>query len=328
MPEESYSPPYTVTKEIVNLISEISEMLGEITAKNENIPSPRLRRDNNIKTIQASLAIENNSLSIDQVTDIINGKRILAAPNEIREVKNAYEAYERLLEFNPYSLEDLLAAHKILMSDLVNESGRFRNSGVGIFAEERLVHMAPPANQVPILMNQLIKWVKKTTEHTLIKSCVFHYEFEFIHPFSDGNGRLGRMWQTLILYKWKPVFAWLPVETLIRDRQDKYYAALGKSDKSSDSTVFIEFLLNAIFDALKEFSTSDQVNDQESDQVKKVLEVIGDEALSAKEIMERVGLKHLPTFRKNYLNPALEKNLIEMTFPDKPKSRNQKYRKK
>ena len=321
MSEKGYVPPYTITDKTVNLISSITEIITTITINDNMSNNPRLRRDNRIRTIHASLAIENNSLSLDQVTDIINGKRILGAPDEICEVKNAFEAYNKLLEMNPYSIKDMLLAHKVLMNELTKEAGTFRSAGVGVFTGKQLVHIAPLANQVPNLIKNLVDWAKKAEVHPLIKSCVFHYEFEFIHPFADGNGRMGRMWQTLLLYKWKSLFGWLPIETLIRDRQEEYYRVLGECDHSADSGKFIEFLLRTIYDVLSETAVTEQVTEQ----VKRLLECIGDEEYSTKELMELLGLKHRPTFRDNYLLPALELGYIEMTIPDKPHSSKQKY---
>lgn len=252
-----YKPPFSITDDMVQMLSEISEFIGHINVSNQLSTNPKLRRANRIKTIQASLAIENNSLSLDQVTAILNGKRILGAPQEIREVKNAYEAYEILLDFEPLSIEDMLKAHKILMLDLVKEDGRFRSGGVGIFNGDKVVHVAPPANRVLELMQELIEWYKESKVHPLIKSCVFHYEFEFIHPFADGNGRMGRMWHTLLLSQWKEVFAWIPIETLVKERQAEYYEALGKADHDADFTVFIEFMLIIIRDVLSEMTTQE-----------------------------------------------------------------------
>lgn len=327
MAEKGYTPPYTISDRIVNLVSEITEILTKLTIDEKMKPNPRLRRDNRVKTIHASLAIENNSLSLEQVTDIINGKRVLGAPDEICEVKNAFAAYEHLLEMNPYSEKDMLKAHKILMNDLTKEAGAFRQGNVGIFAGETMVHMAPPAQRVPQLIKDLMNWVKKESAHPLIKSSVFHYEFEFVHPFTDGNGRMGRMWQTLLLYQWKPIFGWLPIETLIRERQEEYYRVLGEADRQADSAVFIEFLLQAIYDALKEIEKTEQVGEQVTEQVQRLLDVLGEESLSTKELMGRLGLKHRPTFRDNYLLPAMKIGLIEMTIPDKPNSSQQRYRK-
>ena len=328
MSEKPYVPPYNLTDTIIHLVSEISEQVGAITIKSEANPSLQLRRENQIRSIHSSLVIENNSLSLEQVTDIINGKRVLGAPNEIREVKNAYVAYNLLLTFNPYSMEDMLKAHNVLMADLTRETGRFRSGGVGIFAGQRLVHMAPPAKIVPVHIGNLLNWVENSSTHPLIKSCVFHYEFEFIHPFADGNGRMGRMWQTLLLARWKPLFAWLPVEELIRKRQQEYYDVLAVCDKAADSTAFIEYMLQIINDALSELLRTEQVREQVTVQVEKLLTILGDEVLSTRELLQRLGLKHRPTFIATYLRPALELGLIEMTIPDKPNSNKQKYRAK
>jgi Fic family protein len=294
-----------------------------------------LRRENRIRTIHSSLAIEQNSLTLEQVTGILSGKRILGNPNEIREVKNAYEAYEMLLELNPLSVKDLLKAHKMMMRGLAPDNGCFRSGGVGVFNGEALVHMAPPAQFVPEHIRKLFAWYQRSGLHPLIKSAVFHYEFEFVHPFSDGNGRMGRMWHSLLLGCWKELFFWLPVEELIKTRQQEYYNALGEADARADSTGFVELMLEIIRDSLQEVTVvgakTDQDSDQDSDQdkspVERLLNVIGEETLSATELMKRMGLSHRPTFRKNYLNPALEKKLIERTIPDKPNSKYQKYRK-
>lgn len=316
-----YAPPITITEKIINLVAEISEMLGEIHVTQKRQSNPKLRKANRIKTIHSSLAIENNTLSLEQVTAIVNGKRVLGTPSEIQEVKNAFEAYEHILELNPYEIKDLLKSHGMMMDSLVIESGKFRSGGVGVFAGDNLIHMAPPANMVSGLIQDLLNWTKKSELNMLIKSCVFHYEFEFIHPFQDGNGRMGRMWQTLLLSKYKPLFFYLPMETLIKERQQEYYACLAKADAMADSNVFVEFLLQVIYDALTQFDIEEKLPEN----VQKILIAIGTETLSAKEIMERIGLSHLPTFRQNYLKPALELKKLSMTQPQKPKSSNQKY---
>nr|WP_073045378.1 Fic family protein [Dethiosulfatibacter aminovorans] len=321
----AYKPPFTISEKTVNLVADIMELITRIILKEVDVINPKLRRNNRIKTIQASLAIENNSLSLEQVTAIINGKRVLGPGQDIREVQNAYEAYEKLLDLNPYHIDSLLTAHKLLMDDLTKESGKFRSGGVGIFAGEQLVHMAPPAHLVREQIEQLIHWSKTSDVHPLIKSCVFHYEFEFIHPFTDGNGRIGRMWQTLILYKWKKIFGWLPVESMIKERQDEYYKVFGVCDKAADSKLFIDFLLQAIYDSLLELEQTEQVGVQVTEQVIKLLSVMGSMPLSNNELMNLVGIKHRPTFRKNYLLPAMEHGFIEMTIPDKPNSSKQKY---
>lgn len=330
-----YKPPFHMTDRTVTLLAEISEQVGRITVLQEGNMSPHLRRENRIRTIHSSLAIEHNSLSLDQVTAILDGKRVLGNPNEIKEVQNAYEAYEMMLRLNPNSVEDLLTAHKLMMQGLVPENGKFRSGGVGVFDGDRLVHMAPPAHLVPKLIQDLFDWYQNSEMHPLIKSAVFHYEFEFIHPFQDGNGRMGRMWHSLLLGQWKELFFWLPVEELIQSKQAEYYDALGKSDKAADSAVFVELMLVIIRDTLKDTTVVGRSTDQDSDQVtdqdspiNRLLAALGDEELSAAEIMKRLGLSHRPTFRKNYLIPALDKRLIERTIPDKPNSKNQKYRRK
>lgn len=327
MKNKEYIPPYTITDNIINLIAEICGLIGSISQNHELNTNLKLRRNNQIKTIHASLAIENNSLSIIQVTDIINGKKVLGAPNEICEVKNAYEVYKLFLDLNPYSVQDLLSAHNVLMNNLVKEAGMYRSGGVGVFAGKKLIHMAPPANLIIKQINDLLIFTKNSKVHPLIKSCIFHYEFEFIHPFADGNGRMGRLWQTLLLSKWKPIFAWLPVETLIKEYQDEYYKALSTSDNKGNSSSFIEFMLQVIHDTLYENVQTVQVSDQVTVQVRKLLDVLGDHILSTKDLMKKVGLKHRPTFRKNYLLPALKLRLIKMTIPDKPNSSIQKYKK-
>lgn len=330
-----YKPPFHMTDKMTSLIAEISEQVGRITVLQEGTISPHLRRENRIRTIHSSLAIEHNSLSLEQVTAILDGKRVLGNPNKIKEVQNAYEAYELMLRLNPASVDDLLKAHKLMMNGLVSENGRFRSGGVGVFDGEVLIHMAPPVEFVPEHIQNLFAWYQKSELHPLIKSAIFHYEFEFIHPFADGNGRMGRMWHSLLLGKWKEMFFWLPIEELIQSRQKEYYDALGAADKQADSAGFVELMLEIIRDSLTEITVVGRSTDQDSDQVtvqdkmpvERILSALSDETLSATELMERLGLSHRPTFRKNYLNPALEQKLIERTIPDKPNSKNQKYRK-
>jgi Fic family protein len=263
---------------------------------------------------------------VEQVTALLDGKRVLAPPGDILEAQNAIQAYDKLLGANPYEVGDLLSAHGVLMKGLVAEAGQFRSGFVGIARGREIIHVAPPAGDVPGLMADLLSWVEGAAAHPLIKSCVFHYEFEFVHPFTDGNGRMGRMWQTLLLSQWKRIFAWLPVESIVRERQQEYYAALRTSNDAGDSTVFIEFMLQAIKATIDGYA--DQDSDQVTDQVKRLLDVLGASVLSAAELMDLLGLKHRPTFRQNYLHPALERGLIEMTRPDSPNSRNQRYRRK
>lgn len=249
---DTYTPPFTMTEEITNLVIEIGEQVGAVVAYDTLQPNPKLRRESRIKSIHSSLAIEQNTLTLEQVTDVINGKTVLGPPQDIREVKNAYEAYERVLTLDPYSVKNLLLAHKIMMEGLVKEAGRFRSGNVGVYAGKQLIHAGSPANYVPDLMKQLFDWMKKSKLHPLVKSCIFHYEFEFIHPFADGNGRTGRLWQSLILQKWKDFFAWMPIESLIYEKQEGYYKALNTSNSAGESTIFVTFMLEVIRDALRD----------------------------------------------------------------------------
>ncbi len=242
----AYNPPFHMTDRITTLVGDISEEIGRITLLHGNTIRAHLRRTNRIRTIHSSLAIEHNSLSLEAVTAIIDGKHVLASPNEIKEVQNAYEVYELMLELNPLSIEDLLRAHKIMMASLIPENGRFRTGGVGVFDGDKLIHIAPPAQYVLGHIENLFHWYEESELHPLIKSAVFHYEFEFIHPFSDGNGRMGRMWHSLLLGKWKDVFFWLPVEELIQTRQNEYYDALALADKEADCSVFVVLMLDII----------------------------------------------------------------------------------
>ena len=259
---DEYVPPFQVTEEITSLTIEIGQYVGSITAFESLHPNPVLRRENRIRSIHSSLAIEQNTLTLDQVTDVIDGKRVLGPPQDIREVKNAYEVYDEVASFDPCSVKDLLRAHKIMMAGLVKEAGRFRSGNVGVYAGTQLIHAGTPANYVPELIEQLFSWLKSSKYHPLIKSCVFHYEFEFIHPFADGNGRMGRLWQSLILQKWQPIFAWLPIETLVHANQEEYYKVLQLADNAGESTLFVEFMLRMIRDALKELAETQSERQQ------------------------------------------------------------------
>jgi Fic family protein len=327
MMTDQYTPPYHITPSILHSIEQIGEALGNLRVESDRDVVPVLRRGNRIKTIQASLAIEGNTLSLEQVTAVLSGKQVLAQPREIQEVRNAFAAYEKMPEWNAHSLTDLLAAHGLMMAGLADVAGRFRSGGVGIQRGGEVIHIAPPSERVPALMDDLLAWLEKTDEHPLVTSCTFHYEFEFIHPFQDGNGRMGRLWQTLILSQWRPIFALLPVESIIRDRQQDYYAALGRADHAADATAFIEFMLATVLRAIEESAlASDQESDHQSDQVMRLIRALQKSQRSASDLMAELELSHRPTFRKNYLHPALEAGLIEMTQPGTPRARNQKYR--
>lgn len=256
-------PPFEITNAMIDHVAEIAELVGRLTSTNQLSANPTLRRANRIRTIYGSLAIEQNTLTLEQVTAVLNGKQVLAPPKDIAEVKNAYEIYERLDELDPYSVDDLMTAHGIMTRGLVDESGMFRTRPVGVVDQEgHVLHFGTLPQYVPDLVMELLDWVKSSDVHMLIRSCVFHYEFELIHPFADGNGRVGRLWHTLLLSKWNPAFAWLPVESIIHDRQEEYYAAINASNDAGESTVFIEFMLSAIKASLIDaISTSDKMSD-------------------------------------------------------------------
>ena len=254
----SYQPPFTITPLMLTLVAEISEAAGRLSALAEIDSTLLLRRANRIRTVQGSLAIEGNTLSEAQITAILEGKRVMAPPREIQEVRNALQAYEQLHQWRYEREQDLLDAHSVLMRGLQDEVGQYRSGGVGVMAGDKVVHMAPGANQVKRLMADLFAWLEASDIPPLIRSCVFHYEFEFIHPFSDGNGRMGRLWQTLILTRWQPAFADLPVESLIHQRQAAYYQAIQESTQRSDCAPFIEFMLDTIAVTLREVLDNDE----------------------------------------------------------------------
>lgn len=247
----TYVPPFTVSAEAINLIAEISGQIERYAIRLEQEDGLRLRKANRIKTIHSSLAIEGNTLSEDEVRDIIEGKAVVAPIKQIQEVKNAIATYELYPTLDAFKEKDLLKAHGVMMQALVDQPGRYRSGGVGVFGEKGIVHLAPPAERVPILMSTLFNWLKNSKDHLLIRSCVFHYEFEFIHPFLDGNGRTGRLWQSLILGKLHPLFEHLPVENMIYANQQAYYNAIGESSRQGQSGPFIDFMLAEIFKTLK-----------------------------------------------------------------------------
>ena len=246
-------PPFEITNSILEKIAEIAELVGHVNATAGLSTNPTLRRTNRIRSIYSSLAIEQNTLSLEQVTAVLNGKRVIAPPKDIAEVKNAYEIYEMMDSLNPYSVDDLLNAHAVMTRGLTEESGCFRSGPVGVVDKQgNILHFGTLPDYAPGLTMELLDWIKDSNIHMLIKSCVFHYELEVIHPFADGNGRIGRLWHTLLLTQWKPLFAWLPVESIIHDRQEEYYRAINRSNAEAESTAFIEFMLSAIQEALME----------------------------------------------------------------------------
>lgn len=260
-------PPFEITNQMIDYVAEIAELVGNLNVTNRLTANPTLRRSNRIRTIHGSLAIEQNTLSLEQVTAVLNGKRVLAPPKDIAEVKNAYEIYERVDELDPYSVDDLLIAHGIMTRGLVEESGMFRTRPVGVVdSEGHVLHFGTLPQYVPDLVMELLEWAKTSEVHMLIRSCVFHYELELIHPFADGNGRVGRLWHTLLLSRWNPVFAWLPVESIIHDRQQEYYDAINASNDAGESTPFIGFMLSAIKASLIEaINLNDEVSDVKID---------------------------------------------------------------
>lgn len=302
------APPYTVSPESVNLIAEIVELTMHPAMKTID-RMPKLNRISRIETIHSSLAIENNSLSLDQVTDVINGKRVLGSSRDIQEVRNAYRCYESLSEFDPYDPSDLLRAHSIMMDSLIDDAGRYRSGGVGVFTGKDLVHLAPPAEFVPGHIDNLLAWLEGSNDHPLVKSCVFHYEFEFIHPFSDGNGRTGRFWQTVILSQWRPIFQWVPVESLVYSNRDRYYRAIGESTDRSDSSPFIELMLTMIRDAMLTVVDRSMADDVSEDGLTRdqglVLDLIGSggftsirDACSLLDMSESVVRRNLDALRE------------------------------
>ena len=324
-----YKPPFTITNEILSYTSSVSEKIGNLTAISNMDAKPHLRRNNRIQSIHSSLKIEANSLSLGQVRDVIDGRTVLGEQKEIQEVKNAYTAYEHFSEIDPYSIDDLKKFHGMMTKYIVEESGVFRRGEEGVFSGEQCIFMAPPARLVPGLMGELFDWMREAKEfvHPLILSSVFHYEFVFIHPFSDGNGRMARLWHSAILSKWKPIFEYIPIESQIEKFQEEYYDVIARCNREGESTAFIEFMLSQIDKILDDICT--QIEDdskQTSEYVKNLLEVMEyGVPYTSRTLMEKLGLKSKEGFRRNYLNPAVSMKLIRMTIPEKPTSRNQRY---
>lgn len=326
---EKYTPPFSITNKMLDFVATIMEKIGKLDNYNSLNKMPILRRNNRINSIHSSLAIETNSLSLNQVKDIINGKMVLGPQKEIQEVKNAYKAYDMINEVSPYSIKDLLKVHGIMTYLTLDESGVFRTSGEGVFAGEKCIFMAPPQDRVPELMKNLFSFMKseKDNINPLILSSIFHYEFVFIHPFSDGNGRIARLWQTVILSNYKDVFEYLPIENQIKKYQEEYYKAIANCHNNGNSNEFIEFMLKMFDEVLDEIiDSSSQTITQKKIYLIKLLDVMDDNIpMSAKQIMEKLKIKSKETFRANYLNPALNEGLVKMTVPDKPTSKNQMY---
>ena len=326
-----YKPPFNITNKMLSLCISITEKIGKINSYQSLKRMPILRKNNKIKSIHSSLAIEANSLSLSQVKDVIAGKLVLGPQNEIQEVKNAYKVYSMMNDLDCFKEKDLLKAHGVLTHSVNEESGIYRNHGEGVFDGDKVVFVAPPENMVPGLMIDLFEWLNNDNETPiLIKSCVFHYEFVFIHPFGDGNGRMARLWQNLILSKWNKLFEFMPLESQIYKYQNDYYKAIEICHKNGNSDKFVEFMLMKIDETLDEVMLSVEIESRNiSDQVNKLLDVMEmDIPYSANELRLRVGIKSKETLRGSYLNPAIDNGLITMTLPDKPNSKNQRYIKK
>lgn len=327
-----YRPPFTITNGMVKLVSEISVKIGRLDRYRELDTRPHLRRNNRIRSIHSSLAIEANELSLDAVRGVIDGRAVVGPQKEIQEVKNAYKAYDQVDRFDPFSIDALKRLHGVMTDLTIAESGEFRRGEEGVFDGSRCIFMAPPAKRVPSLMEDLFSWMNREKEdlHPLILSSVFHDEFVFIHPFADGNGRMARLWQTGILCAWNPIFQYLPIESQIHAFQPEYYEAIATCHREGQSNSFVLFMLEKIDETLdmvfRQTDSSDSIIGQ---YVKRLLDAMEyDVPYSANRIMELLHLKSRETLRKNYINPALEMGLIIMSNPDKPTSRNQTYMKR
>ena len=322
------APPYSITPEIISRVERIGEAIGRAEASRE-AQELRLRRINRIRTIHGSLAIEGNTLGEEQISAVLDGKPVIAPPRDIQEARNAIRAYDRYPEWSPASETDLLDAHEILMAGLLDAPGRYRRGPVVVAGPGEVHHVGPPADRVPHLMADLLAWAGGTDEHPLIASSVFHYEFEFIHPFADGNGRMGRLWQTLILTRWRPLFADVPVESLIHASQREYYDAIRQSSARGESTPFITYMLDTILGAIRTHRASPQeepqATPQATPQVRRLLSVLEGE-MSGREILLALGLRDRKSLRQRYLSPALELGYVEMTRPGSPTAANQRYR--
>ena len=302
-------PPYTITDKILVLVASISEKIGEINASHLYKPATELRKKNRIKTIQSSLEIEGNTLTEEQITALLENKRVIAPQKDILEVQNAIKVYEQLRQFNPYQLKDLVKAHSVLMNGLIDNPGKLRTTNVGIVKGSKVEHIAPNGTMVNGLMKDLFDYLKKDNDLILIKSCVFHYEFEFIHPFTDGNGRMGRLWQTLILMQQYPVFEYLPVESLIKQKQNEYYNKLSESDKKGNSTPFVEFMLGIISESLNGLLQSQSVTLHTEDRIRLFKDKISKNKFTRKDYMQSFKNISAPTASRD-LKWATEQDLL------------------
>ncbi|MBQ5987687.1 MAG: Fic family protein [Clostridia bacterium] len=323
-----YEPPYSITNDMLRCVSEISEKIGRIDGSRLLETHPHLRHNNRIRSVHSSLKIEANSLSLEDVRGVLNGKTVVGPKKEILEVQNAFAAYKELGSLDPYSIDVLKRIHGIMTDKIVDESGMFRTGNEGVFNGDRCIFVAPPPDLVPKLMHDLFDWMKNSRNslHPLILSSVFHYEFVFIHPFKDGNGRMARLWQTALLSQWNPVFRDIPIESRIEEFAQGYYDAIDACNHSGNCTVFVEFMLAKINESLDDVMKRLQSESKISGQVNRLLAVMDfDVPYTAKSLMELLHLSSRDGFRRNYLVPAIEQGLVRMEHPDKPSSRSQRY---
>ncbi|MDR0500027.1 MAG: Fic family protein [Coriobacteriales bacterium] len=332
-------PPYTITLKAADYLAKIVEAVTRLEFGTGFKRDIRLHRENRLRTIHSSLAIEGNTLSLSEVTAVIEGKVVAGRQTEIKEVKNAYEAYEKIMAYNPYAVKDFLKAHRLMTQGLVTEAGKFRSGDVGVFDGNIAIHVGARPQFVPQLVENLFGWAKESELHPCLKSGILHYEIETIHPFADGNGRMGRLWQTLLLAKWNAIFEWIPMESVLYKNRPQYYQAIAAARKANDSGVFIEFTLSALLEILKHTNSdllgSDRVKHQVKHQGKHqveltetqtaVLEALKNKSLSRKEIFTAIGISGDTRAFKRHIEPLLDAGLVKMTIPDKPNSRNQKY---
>jgi len=327
--------PYLITEKAADYLTKIAEIATRLEFGSDFKRDIKLHRENRLRSIHSSLAIEGNSLTLGEVTAIIQGKVVAGRQEEIKEVKNAYEAYDQIMTFDPYKISDFLKAHKLMTQGLVKEAGKFRSGDVGVFDGNVAVHFGARPQFVPELMADLYAWAKASDLHPVLKSAILHYEIETIHPFADGNGRMGRLWQTLLLAKWNNIFAWIPMESVIYQKRPQYYDTLHKGQITDDNSMFIEFTLSALYEILQKTNSgllaagqvTGQVTGQDNEQVgreKKILEFC-QSPRTRKEIQAFIGITHREHFRAKILKPLLESGKLKMTIPDKPNSRLQKY---
>ena len=322
-----HTPPFTITERAADYLAKIVEIVTRLEYGTGFKYDIRLHRENRVRTIHSSLAIEGNLLSLEEVTAVIDGTVIAGKQTEIKEVKNAYEAYGKLMTFDPYSVEDFLYAHKLMTEGLIRESGMFRSGDVGVFDGDIAIHIGARPQFVPKLVNDLFEWARESELHPVLKSAILHYEIETIHPFADGNGRMGRLWQTLLLTQWKTIFTWIPMETVLYRNRGQYYQAIEDSRGANDAGPFIEYTLCSLLDAI-----IDQVEHQVEHQVERssiqisVLRLLVERSLSRKEIFTSIGIHGDSRAFKRNIQPLLDEGLIEMTVPERPTSRIQRYR--